>query len=474
MCSPQTEADLQQLEGRKTRNGSSVSYVFNDVRDVLEGQREIEETVESGGDFGSDEDFIVSTKNKKRKKVQKKKVKLSKRKSSKHVVSLTAPTMAQPAQNESETVTVKSEYRPQLKNSSLLPTSTILQVANTCDVKIPSIVQNKDNQGTQLLYTQAPIKKTPTLPTPISQQVVETLPSQTHVVYPGMVQLPSDMLAEVMNTENECIQPASLTSSFSQQGAKTSPSQMKNLLPGEISQKHHGQQAAKVAKGRGRGRNVTQAGSSTHARHLAHGAPLPARLPSMIRPSPPLRYSQMRPRIPGYPGVMSRHHTPTVPRPRLSSIRPLQRVLFRPETQRVAHSTPTISSVPRPRINLGLSSTGPMQHVLCTPEHQPVTQPPVVELELDTSPVYDHSLAPINTSTMSIPDIVLPPGISITRNPPAHSTDTGNLSASNLASLARALVKVGDTVGKKCLVQYEITESQIQGLRDLGISEIRR
>lgn len=315
------------------------------------------------------------------------------------------------------------------------------------------------------------MKNTLSLPTPTSQQVAKTLPSQPHNVSRGMVQLPNDMFAEIMNTENECIQTASLITPSSQQVAKKSPSQIKNQLPGQLSQKHHRQQAGNVPKGRGRGRNVTQA---AHARHLAQGAPRPrpARLPSTVRPSPPLRYSQMRPRIPGYP--VSQQHTPTVTsvhRPRLSSTG--QRVLFRPESRPVAHSTPTVSSVLRPSINPGLSRTGPMQRILCTPEPQPVAQPPVVELDLETSPIYDHALAPINNSTMSIPDLVLPPGISITRNPPAHSIDTGSISASNLTSLARALVMVGDNVGKKCRVLYEITESQIQGLRNLGLSEKR-
>lgn len=473
MCSPLSEAELQQLEGRKTRKRASVSCAFNDVRDVLEGQREIEDTVENGRDFGSDEDFFVGENNKKRKLVKKKKGRLSKMKSSTDV-SLTAPTMAQPALNESENITIKSEHRTQQKSSSLLPTSTILQVANAYDIKIPSIVPNKDNQGTQLLYTQAPMKNTPCLPTPTNHQVVKTLPSQPQNVSRGMVQVPNDMLAKIMDTESKCSQPASLTytSSSSHQVAKISPSQIKHLLPGQIIQKQHSQQAANISQGRSRGRNVTQAGPSAHARHLAQGAPRPARLPSMVRPSPPSRCSQMRPRIPGYPGVMSQQYTPTVncaPRPRLSSSRCVQRVLFRPDPQRFAHSSPTESSVPRPNINPGFSST---ERILCTTGFQPV-QPPVVELDLEISPKYDPTLAPINTSTLSIPDLELPPSISITRHPPAHSTDTGRVSASNLTSLARVLARVGDTVGKKCLVLYEITESQIQGLRDLGLSERR-
>jgi len=463
MWSPQSEADLQKLEGRKTRKRAnvSVSHAFNDIRDVLEGQRENEHIVENEGDIGSDEDFLDVEKKKKRKVVKKKKVKLSKGKSSADVSS-TVPTNAKPAQSESRDITVKSEHRTQQKNTSSHPTSTILQVANAYDIKIPSIVPNIDNQGTQLLYTQASMNNILPISTPTGQ-VAETLPSRTHNVFPGMVQAPTDMFAKIMDTESDCIQPASITSPTSPQVAR---SRIKNLLPSQISQKHHSQQEVQVAKGRGRGRGRGR--DISLPRKLAPEALRPARPPSMVRPCPP-RYSQMRPGIPGYPGVMLQHLTP---RPRLSSTRPVQRVLYRPKPQPLAHSSPSVPPVQRPGLNPGLSRTGPMQRVLCTPEPQPVAHPPVVELDLENSPQYKH--ASTNTSTMSIPDIALPSGISITRRPPAHSTDMGNNSASNLASLAaRALVRVGDSEGQKCLVLYEITESQIQGLRDLGLSERR-
>merc|ERR1719369_2460352 len=295
--------------------------------------------------------FLDVEKKKKRKVVKKKKVKLSKGKSSADVSS-TVPTNAKPAQSESRDITVKSEHRTQQKNTSSHPTSTILQVANAYDIKIPSIVPNIDNQGTQLLYTQSPMNNILPISTPTSQ-VAETLPSQTHNVSPRMVQVPTDMFAKIMDTESDCIQPASITSPTNQQVAKASPSRIKNLLPGQISQNHHSQQVAKVSKGRGRGRGR----DISQARQLAPRATRPARPPSMVRPTPP-RYSQMRPGIPGNLGVMSQQHTPI---PRLSSTRPMQRVLYRPESLPVAHSTPTVSSVQRPGMNLGLSRTGPMQ-----------------------------------------------------------------------------------------------------------------
>ena len=118
-------------------------------------------------------------------------------------------------------------------------------------------------------------------------------------------------------------------------------------------------------------------------------------------------------------------------------------------------------------MSAGLSSTRPLQH-------QPVRQPLVVELDTEpSSPQQDDpAVAPMVSSNMSIPDL---PGISITRNPRASSTDTDtNSDATHLTSLARALVKVGDTGGERYLVLYEITETQIQGLRDLGLRERSR
>ena len=196
MCSPQTEADLQQLEGRRTRKRPSVSSAFNDIRDVIEGQKEIEEDIGVNvGDFnfGSDEDFDVGERKKKRKVVKKKKSKLSIPKSS-AAASLIAPN-EQPAPITSRKIarTVKSEQvvtsiSTQMKNPLSLATPSIVRIANEHDMKIPKIVPNEDSQGTLLLYTQAPSLPSQTIPT--SQQVVETL-SQTQNVSQGMIQAPT-------------------------------------------------------------------------------------------------------------------------------------------------------------------------------------------------------------------------------------------------------------------------------------------
>merc|ERR1719233_2647706 len=134
--------------------------------------------------------------------------------------------------------------------------------------------------------------------------------------------------------------------------------------------------------------------------------------------------------------------------------------------------TPTVTPVSRPRMNHGLRRTNPLLRALYSPEPQPVAPPLVVELDTETSPQDDNAVAHIVT-TAPLHNLVLPPSISITRQPQACKTDIDNISTSNITSLARALVKVGDTEGRKCLVLYELTEAQIQGLRGLGLNERR-
>jgi len=331
---------------------------------------------------------------------------------------------------------------------SPLPEPTVLKVANEYDIKIkiPNIVENIYNQGTQLLYTQAPAKNA--VPSSTSQQPAKTVPCQAMKIVPGIVQDTKDLKIEsivgkgtkIMYTENTCSQPPPSTTPTSQQAVKAIARQVQKPLPGQAGKNQGQPQVAKLPGGRGRGRNVGQAGhfASGHPKHLAPGAPRPARLPRMLRPSPPARCRQIRPRIPGYSGLMSQPHTPTV------------------------------SPISNPRMNHGLLSTNPLQRNLCTPEPHPVAPPLVVELDTDSSPQHDHAVAVAPIITTPIPNIVLPPSISITRQPQAYNSATDNIT-----SLGRALVKVGDAEGKKCLVLYELTETQIQGLRGLGLNERR-
>jgi len=445
MCSPQSETELQQLAGRKTRQSSSISSTFNDIRDVIEGQRENEDIVDKGRDFESDEDFIVENQKKKKRKVsKKKKIKVSRSQTSNDVSSTTPVNDLALNIQKSEPVlqAASDENTPMITPLALAAPTTVLQVAYEYDIKIPNILSNVDNPDIQLMYTQASTENA--LPSSTSQEIGKSKPCQTQKFVPGIVQGTNGLKIEsivgkgtkIKYTENTCT-AAPPPSTTSQQAVKTLPSQIG---------KNHGQpQAARLpgGRGRGRGRHVRLAGpiASPRPKHLASGAPSPARLSCMLRPSPPSRPRLMRPRIPEYSGIMSQFHSPTA------------------------------SPVSRPRMNAGLSSTRSLQRAILAHKPQPVDPPLVIELDTDTSHQHDHTVAPITTTP--IPNLVLPPSISITRTPQAYRTDSDNISTTNITSFARALVKLGDTEGKKCLVLYEITESQIEGLRDLGLKERR-
>ena len=290
MCSPQSEAELQQLEGRKTRSRASVSSTFNDIRDVIEGQRENEDNIDKWGDFESDEDLCVEKKKKKRKVSIKKKVKVSKSKTSHNVSSATPAYVF--ALNTSVPSTVKSEAVLQSARDettwmiSPLPEPTVLQVANEYDMKIPNILSNVDNQDIQMLYTQAPAKNAP--PSSISQQQsAKTVPCQVQKFVPGIVQDINDIRIEsiagkdtkILYTENTCSQPPQTTTPSSQLAVKTMARQVQKPFPGQVGKNHGHPQAAKIPGGRGRGRNVGQVGhlSSGRPKCLAPGVPRPAR-----------------------------------------------------------------------------------------------------------------------------------------------------------------------------------------------------
>jgi len=81
-----------------------------------------------------------------------------------------------------------------------------------------------------------------------------------------------------------------------------------------------------------------------------------------------------------------------------------------------------------------------------------------------------------NYSPKIMPDVTLPSGISITRTPSRSVEDLGaeKTNVATLKSLARALVCLGEPQGVKRLVTYQLSESQVQGLRVLGLNEHER
>ena len=403
MFSPQSEADL--LEGRKTRRRTSASTSNAIICATFASESEKENE--------KDEEFFVGEKQKK-KTFKKKRASIPKTD-----VSSMAP-MKQPTRNKNGDSTVKTEreMNSQKKNPSSFPTISVVQVENKFDKMIPKIVPNKDRQGTQLLFAQASIL--PSTPIPSMKQEAET--SCT------CAQSPS----------------ATTTTPISQQvRGKTLPSQLQQqYTPGQshIQSKSHSARLSSEGR-RGREQSVGQLVPSTsaRARQFAPGAPRP--VPPTVKPSPPSRSRQKRPRLSGCQGLTSQQHSPSIG-----------------------------SSVSQLSMNAGLSSLGPIQCVLSTPESQLVAHPPVVEVDTDSSSPH-HPNQQVAPNNCSIPSLALPPSISITRKPPVISRPTDAGYATNLASLASTLGKLEDTRGEQCLVAFELTEVQLEGLRELGLKE---
>jgi len=400
------QSEADLLEGRKTRRRTSASTSNAIICATIASESEKENE--------KDEEFFVGEKQKK-KTFKKKRASIPKTD-----VSSMAP-MKQPTRNKNGDSTVKTEreMNSQKKNPSSFPTMSVVQVENKFDKMIPKIVPNKDRQGTQLLFAQASIL--PSTPIPYMKQEAGT--SCT------CAQSPS---------------PTSTTPISQQVRDKKLPSQLQQqYTPGQspIQPKSHSARLSTSERRRGGERSVGQLVPSTsaRARQFAPGAPRP--VPPPVKPSPPQRSRQKRQRLSEYSGFMSHQHTPSIG-----------------------------SSVPQPRMNAGLSSLGPIQRVLSTPESQQVAHPAVVEPDTDSSSPH-HPKQQVAPNNCSIQSLALPPGISITREPPAITRPTDAGYATNLASLASTLGKLEDTRGEQCLVAFELTEVQLEGLRELGLKE---
>ena len=120
---------------------------------------------------------------------------------------------------------------------------------------------------------------------------------------------------------------------------------------------------------------------------------------------------------------------------------------------------------------------------MCT-QNSPPPQKPVCWLANGDSPNREDAVmctpssrgssegAGLSSIPNAMPDLILPPGISITRTPrSAVNLNTDHVPAAALSSLARALACLGDTQDGKRPVTFELTESQVEGLRTLGLYE---
>lgn len=140
-------------------------------------------------------------------------------------------------------------------------------------------------------------------------------------------------------------------------------------------------------------------------------------------------------------------------------------------------------------LSVGGIDTELVKHPSSSPSQSHKCPPPVIELDTSPSPpTADTFVEKLSTKGCSIvsvpgyrssmPDLVrpLPPNISITRTSSTHSSNkTSNsdlIDPALLTNMAKALEKIGKTEGSKRLAKFELSESQVQGLRALGILEM--
>jgi len=141
---------------------------------------------------------------------------------------------------------------------------------------------------------------------------------------------------------------------------------------------------------------------------------------------------------------------------------------------------------PRPRYFRPIQPRPCQGQIIMNSQHtQTVFKPLVIKLDSpdrEVSEVATHSAQGCSegvgrhNNPKIIPDVTLPSGISITRTP-SRSVDDLSADKSNVAtlkSLARALGCLGETQGVKRLVTFQLSESQVEGLRILGLNEHER
>ena len=81
------------------------------------------------------------------------------------------------------------------------------------------------------------------------------------------------------------------------------------------------------------------------------------------------------------------------------------------------------------------------------------------------------SLAQVKTAVSNNKHVgVFPPGISITRIPPSREEGP----SLSLPSLANILLNLGNTEGRRRMVQFDLTEGQVKALSNLGVEEVAR
>lgn len=208
------------------------------------------------------------------------------------------------------------------------------------------------------------------------------------------------------------------------------------------------QMRARANKSGGRGRGTIGRGRQLgrgRGRIRAPGAPYvkpPNLVPRQLGPIRP-RPSQSQPRM-----ISHSQYRPTV-----SGLEPGQSVGKSRVPKQYSLSAPNPNNAEPLLVQLNFPNRE--DAVMCTPSSRGSSEG-----------------AGLSSIPNAMPDLILPPGISITRTPrSAVNLNTDHVPAAALSSLARALACLGDTQDGKRPVTFELTESQVEGLRTLGLYE---
>jgi len=224
---------------------------------------------------------------------------------------------------------------------------------------------------------------------------------------------------------------------------------------------------ARFPSGRGNLIRPGQLHNPGQARQAARGPRPPIIRPRALRMMRPAR--PPGPRATNPVGGLRPRATPCATTPRLANIRSLAPTRH---SSMATPQPPTQSRYIPPVVDLALSPDRPEhnQHPVSPPGSDCSEQ---MSPSLPCSSVVDKlsslgvSLAQV-TTTKHVG--VFPPGISITRIPPSREEGP----SLSFPGLANALLNLGNTKGRRRMVQYDLTEGQVKALSDLGVKEVAR
>lgn len=402
-------------------------------------------------DDPSDDDFVVDDhKSKKRKQntAGKSKVKVSKKKTSSKVPIEVPTESVNQLRIEDEREYLSSEIVKDVENPQVnLKKTNVTESPSYCNNPVSARILdqtekvNKDSglSSRQLLHTKG---------TPIPSSVQE-IAKEYDIKIPNIVE---NLVGEWSNPEDQ----------YSVNNSPNNVSNRKKLvepLPSQIPKANH-IQIAQLCPGNPRHSQFDRRLSSMRGIRKINQIKLSARAPSAPRlnlASRGQRLNQIRIRHPG----LVRHSTPIL---QIAS-KPRRMLGEGHELRTITSSTPHCPFV----TNRQNKVRSPVKDLRASPSHDDLIIEKVSSL--GCSIVFQPPPTP---NQVSLPNLGLPPGITITRTPRTSMLDGVNHAQEatvSLCNVARALKMLGNTEGRKRLVQYELSDSQVQGLRKLGIFE---